>query len=157
MKKALLAATALLLASCTAPAQTSTGPQDVTVTDGIGRTITMNPEAIKRVVCIGAGALRVYSYVGDMNLLSGVEDIDNPEKSNRFTTAARPYYMANADLLKTLPSCGQGGPQHQEPEKIPLLNCAPDLIVSEYESVETAQQIEEDVGAKVFTVKIGSN
>jgi len=157
MKKSLIVAASILLASCTTgnPVSSQT-PTAVTVTDGIGRSVTMDPSEIKKVVCVGAGALRVYSYVGDMNLLSGVEDIDNPEKSNRFLTAARPYYMANADLLRALPSCGQGGPQHQEPEKIPLLNCEPDLIVSEYENAEVAAQMEADIGAKVFTVKIGS-
>lgn len=157
MKKSLIVAASILLASCTTgnPAS-SQAPTAVTVTDGIGRSVTLDPSEIKKVVCVGAGALRVYSYVGDMNLLSGVEDIDNPKKSNRFLTAARPYYMANADLLRTLPSCGQGGPQHQEPEKIPLLNCEPDLIVSEYENAEVAAQMEADIGAKVFTIKIGS-
>ena len=158
MKKPLIMAVAVLLASCTGTNQPSSSntPTAVKVMDGIGRTIMMDPSEIKKVVCVGAGALRVYSYVGDMNLLSGVEDIDNPDKSDRFLTAARPYYMANADLLRTLPSCGQGGPQHQSPEKIPLLNCEPDLIISEYEDVEVAQQMEADIGAKVFTVKIGS-
>lgn len=38
---------------------------------------------VQRVVCIGAGALRLYSYIGDVSLLCGVEDIDNETLSER--------------------------------------------------------------------------
>ena len=44
----------------------------VTVTDMIGREVTVIPGSYQRVVCIGAGALRIYSYVGDAALLCGV-------------------------------------------------------------------------------------
>ena len=37
----------------------------------------VTPGEYTRVVCIGAGALRQYSFIGDMSLLCGVEDIDN--------------------------------------------------------------------------------
>ena len=41
---------------------------EVTLTDMIGREITVAPGSYQRVVCIGAGALRMYSYVGDVAL-----------------------------------------------------------------------------------------
>lgn len=50
----------------------------VTVTDMIGREVTVIPGSYQRVVCIGAGALRIYSYVGDAALLCGVEDMTTP-------------------------------------------------------------------------------
>jgi ABC-type Fe3+-hydroxamate transport system substrate-binding protein len=43
----------------------------LTVQDMIGRTLSLTPGSYKKVVCIGAGALRLYSYVGDVSLLSG--------------------------------------------------------------------------------------
>ena len=49
----------------------------ITVTDMMGRQVEVIPGSYKKVVCIGAGALRMYSYIGDVNLLCGVEDIDN--------------------------------------------------------------------------------
>ena len=52
-------------------------PEEITVTDMIGREVTVIPGSYQRVVCIGAGALRMYSYIGDVSLLCGVEDIDN--------------------------------------------------------------------------------
>ena len=95
----------------------------VTVTDMIGREVTVIPDSYQRVVCIGAGALRIYSYVGDAALLCGVEDIDNTTLSERpkmFDNVARPYVMAYGDVFAQLPSCGVGGPNAQaaEAEKI---------------------------------------
>ena len=43
--------------------------QDTTITDMIGREVSVTPGSYKRVVCVGAGALRMYSYIGDVSLL----------------------------------------------------------------------------------------
>ena len=51
--------------------------EEMMITDMIGREISVVPGSYERVVCIGAGALRMYSYIGDVGLLCGVEDIDN--------------------------------------------------------------------------------
>ncbi|MBQ6541933.1 MAG: hypothetical protein IJL73_05570, partial [Lachnospiraceae bacterium] len=51
-------------------APTEPVPAEVTITDMIGRELTVIPGSYKRVVCIGAGALRMYSYVGDAALLA---------------------------------------------------------------------------------------
>ena len=68
-------------------------PEEITITDMIGREVTVTPGSYKRVVCIGAGALRMYSYIGDVSLLCGVEDIDNTtldERPKMFDSVARP-------------------------------------------------------------------
>ena len=49
------------------------GEETITVTDMVGRKVTVTPGSYKRVVCIGAGALRMYSYIGDAALLAGVD------------------------------------------------------------------------------------
>ena len=70
---------------------------EVAITDMIGREVTIAPGSYKKVVCIGAGALRMYSYIGDVGLLAGVEDIDNTTLSERpmmFDSVARPYVLA---------------------------------------------------------------
>ena len=48
------------------------------VTDMIGREVSvpLNPQ---RIVCIGAGALRLYSYIGDMTKLCGVENVEKAD------------------------------------------------------------------------------
>ena len=86
---------AMLLSSCgnrnapsvtTSPADASSSETDGTrtITDSAGRTVTI-PKAVKRPVCIGAGALRLYSYIGDMSILAGVEECEKG-----FLISARP-------------------------------------------------------------------
>lgn len=131
----------------------------VEVTDGIGRKVSVVPSEIKKIICVGAGALRYYSYLeSGKGRLAGIEDIDNPSKrgaSAPFSGVARPYFDANSNEWGDLPTCGEGGPMHQKPELEKIVTCAPDLIISDYETNEQAEQMEKKSGAKVFTVKYG--
>ena len=132
---------------------------EVTVTDMIGREVTVVPGSYKRVVCIGAGALRMYSYIGDVSLLAGVEDIDNVSLSERpmmFDSVARPYVLAYGDVFSTLPSCGVGGPMAQTAEAEKILSCNPDIVISEFEDVEKENALQEQLGVPVITLKAGS-
>ena len=132
---------------------------EVTVTDMIGREVTVIPGSYKSVVCIGAGALRMYSYIGDVTLLGGVEDIDNTTLEDRpkmFDAVARPYVLAFGDVFNTLPSCGVGGPQAQTAEAEKILSCSPDIVISEYEDVEKEDALQEQLGVPVITLKAGS-
>ena len=135
------------------------GELSVTVTDMIGREVTVVPGSYKRVVCIGAGALRMYSYIGDVNLLCGVEDIDNLSLSERpqmFDSVARPYVLAYGEVFKTLPSCGVGGPMAQTAEAEKILSCNPDIVISEFEDVDKSNALQEQLGVPVITLKAGS-
>lgn len=132
---------------------------DVIVEDLIGRSVCVNPGNYKRVVCIGAGALRLYSYVGDINLVCAVEDIDNYTLESRpkmFDQAPRPYFMANKEYFSTLPSCGVGGPQAQSAEAEKILSCNPDIVVSEYSDVDSANSLQEKLGVPVITLSYGN-
>ena len=132
---------------------------EITVTDMIGREVTVVPGSYKRVVCIGAGALRMYSYVGDVGLLCGVEDIDNTTLSERpmmFDSVARPYVLAYGETFNTLPSCGVGGPMAQTAEAEKILSCNPDIVISEFEDVEKEDALQEQLGVPVITLKCGS-
>ena len=143
----------------TAAAET-TEAAGITVTDMIGREVTIVPGSYKRVVCIGAGALRMFSYIGDVNILCGVEDIDNTTLSERpmmFDSVARPYVLAYGDVFNTLPSCGVGGPMAQTAEAEKILSCNPDIVISEFEDVEKEDALQEQLGVPVITLKAGSN
>ena len=143
-------------ASAEAPAPAE--PQEITITDMIGREVAVTPGSYKRVVCIGAGALRMYSYVGDVALLCGVEDIDNTtlaERPKMFDSVARPYMLAYGDTFAALPSCGVGGPQAQTAEAEKILACDPDIVISEYEDVEKEDALAEQLGVPVVTLKMG--
>ena len=135
-------------------------PEEITITDMIGREVTVTPGSYKRVVCIGAGALRMYSYIGDVSLLCGVEDIDNTtldERPKMFDSVARPYVLAFGDTFSALPSCGVGGPNAQAAEAEKILSCNPDIVISEYEDVDKENALQEQLGVPVITLKAGPN
>lgn len=162
MKKtiALFLALAMLLSLCACGSvQTDTPPAETTVTDMIGREVTVTPGSYKKVVCIGAGALRMYSYIGDVSLLSGVEDIDNTalaERPKMFDSVARPYLMAYGETFAKLPSCGVGGPNAQTAEAEKILACSPDIVISEYEDVEKEDALQAQLGVPVITLRSGA-
>jgi len=143
-----------------APTEAITESSEITVTDMIGRELTLTPGSYTRVVCIGAGALRMYSYIGDAALLCGVEDIDNTslaERPKMFDSVARPYLIANEETYAALPSCGVGGPMAQTAEAEKILSCNPDIVISEYEDVEKADALQEQLGVPVVTLSAGAN
>ena len=132
---------------------------ETTVTDMIGRELVVNPGSYQRVVCIGAGALRMYCYVGDTALLCGMEDIDNmnaPGRPAMFDGVARPYVLAYGDVFNTLPSCGVGGPMAQTADAEKILSCNPDIVISEYEDVQKADALQEQLGIPVITLSSGA-
>ena len=132
----------------------------VTVTDMIGREVRVVPGSYERVVCIGAGALRMYSYIGDVSALAGVEDIDNTSLSERpqmFDSVARPYVIAYEEAFQALPSCGVGGPMAQTAEAEKILSCNPDIVISEFEDVDKSNVLQEQLGVPVITLSSGPN
>ena len=107
----------------------STEPLEFTITDGQGRSVTIDSSKTDKVICIGAGALRYYSYIGDINKIIAVEEIDSVT-SFGVGQALRPYYMAGYDHFKTLPIIGKGGPMAQVADAEKLAAAHPDIIVS---------------------------
>ena len=168
MKKmiAFMLAALMLLSLCACGGQEEPKPsedqaqtQEITVTDMIGREVTVIPGSYKRVVCVGAGALRMYSYIGDVALLAGVEDIDNTNLAERpmmFDSVARPYVLAYGETFSQLPSCGVGGPMAQAAEAEKILSCNPDIVISEFEDVEKSDALQEQLGIPVITLSAGS-
>ena len=154
---------AMLLSSCgngnapsvtTSPADTSSSETDGTrtITDSAGRTVTI-PKAVKRPVCIGAGALRLYSYIGDMSILAGVEECEKG-----FLISARPYQYSNENLFKSLPTIGTGGPQGTADAEA-ILSVSPDVIFAVYVSFEPADfdEIQKKTGVPVIALSYGKS
>lgn len=150
----------LLISLCACNPQGIQDATSVTVTDMVGREVAVSPGSYQRVVCIGAGALRMYTYIGDVNLLCGVEDIDNTTLSERpmmFDSVARPYVLAYGDVFNTLPSCGVGGPMAQAAEAEKILACDPDIVISEFEDADKSNALQEQLGVPVITLMSGAN
>ena len=162
---ALFLAFVMVISLCACGAQKDPTPSGdnaettITVTDMIGRDVTVTPGSYKKVVCIGAGALRMYSYIGDVQLLAGVEDIDNTtlaERPQMFDSVARPYVLAFGETFNKLPSCGVGGPMAQAAEAEKILSCEPDIVISEFEDVDKSNALQEQLGVPVITLSAGS-
>ena len=161
---ALFLAFVMVICLCACGAQKDPTPSNdnagtTTVTDMIGREVTVTPGSYKKVVCIGAGALRMYSYIGDVALLAGVEDIDNTtlaERPKMFDSVARPYVLAFGETFNKLPSCGVGGPMAQAAEAEKILSCDPDIVISEFEDVDKSNALQEQLGVPVITLSAGS-
>ena len=161
MKKVLVfLLAALMLLSLCACGVNNAPEGDVTVKDLMGREVSVTPGSYQRVVCIGAGALRMYCYIGDAANLAGVEDIDNETLSQRpamFDSVARPYMLAFGESFGSLPSCGVGGPMAQAPDVEKILACNPDIIISEFEDREVAANLQQQTGVPVITLSTGKD
>ncbi len=153
----------ILFSLCACGTQNNPAPstdEAITVTDMIGREVSVTPGSYKRVVCVGAGALRMYSYIGDVSLLAGVEDIDNTtlkERPQMFDSVARPYVLAYGETFNKLLSCGVGGPMAQAAEAEKILACNPDIVISEFEDVDKSNALQKQLGVPVITLSSGAN
>lgn len=161
MKRFLLVimAAVLMLSLCACAPKTESKGGEVILTDMVGREVKVTPGSYQRVVCIGAGALRMYCYVGDTSLICGVEDIDNlslDERPRMFDSVARPYMLAHGDEFKKLPSCGMGGPMAQAAETEKILALSPDIVISEFEDRDKSNALEQQLGVPVITLSSGS-
>ena len=143
-----------LLAGCV-PAQPIEEGNLIELTDGQGRTVQIDKTKRDRVICIGAGALRFYSYIGDLSKIVAVEDFETTTKTYGFGgQVIRPYYHVNKTFFDTLPSCGRGGPAAQAPEKEEILKTNPNVIVSFY-SAEVNNTLSQEFNIPVIGLKQG--
>lgn len=123
--------------------------------DSQNRKVTIDKNKRNKVICLGAGALRMYSYIGDMSKLIAIEDIDRQPFG--VGTALRPYYSANKELFASLPSAGKGGPMAQAPEMETLSALNPEIIVSIYSDPSVNDQIATTLNIPVIALTQGNN
>jgi iron complex transport system substrate-binding protein len=122
---------------------------DLTVTDMLGRKVTV-PKGADSFVAIGPGCLRLYSYVGDVSKLTGIEKMEADD------VTGRPYIMANKQLQK-LPIIGLGGPTNA-PDAEKLLVNGPDVIFTLYKSdVSAVDELQQKTGIPVVALSYGTS
>ena len=109
---------ALCAALWPAPGQTRT---ERSITDALGRQLSV-PHPVERVICSGAGCLRLLTYLGAQDRIVAVDSIE----LRGSPLDARPYAIANPNL-KNYPLFG-GFRGHDNPELIAALDPQPQVI-----------------------------
>ncbi|MCX7884194.1 MAG: iron ABC transporter substrate-binding protein [Caloramator sp.] len=121
--------------------------KEIIVKDLLGREVKIK-ENVEKVVAIGSGALRLYTYVAGKDKIVGVEEI---EKKN---PKGRPYIIANKELLD-LPTVGLGGPNNP-PEAEKLISIKPDVIFTTYAKDKAeADNLQSKTGIPVVAISYG--
>lgn len=119
---------------------------DITIIDALGRNVLV-PQGAEKFVCIGPGCLRLYTYVGDINKLVGVEDIEKD-------VIGRSYIMAYPELAD-FNKIGPGGPNNA-PDAEKLLIRDPDVIFTTYNSdAASVDQLQQKTGIPVVALSYG--
>lgn len=135
--------------STTASTDNETTGDGITVTDVTGRTVEFEnmPE---KVVAVGVGALRLFTYVGDVKNLVGIEAIDQE------SSVGKPYVIANEEVFSQLPVIGEGGPNAAvDPEQI--LSVEPNVIfMAGATDASIADELQSKTGIPVVALSSGS-
>ena len=140
--------TLLLLAGCGTGNNTQTNSsaspsQDVrTITDSAGREVTI-PETVSRIVCVNVGALRYTCYMQAQDLVVGVEDYEQQERS-----LTRLYNYVNYDAFASLPVIGGNG----EPYPEAIIAAGPDVIIAAAFPAKDADDLQSKTGIPVVVV-----
>lgn len=132
---------------------------EVTFKDMKGREFSITPSEVNKIVCVGAGALRLYSYVGDMSKICAVEEI---EGSRTGFVSVRPYQIAYEDQFKALiaegKTAGAGGPKAQKLQTEILAQLEPDLVFSCLSlDVDELEAGEKAIGCPIVTLAYGQD
>lgn len=145
----------VFIAACSPINPPADDKETVTVVDLANRKVDV-PAKVQKVVCIGAGALRLFTYVGDLSMLCGVEDVDKDGTGIGNNLSIRPYKMKNSDIFNSLPSCGRGGP-NSTADKEKILSCNPDVIFSMYNTdIELIDELYESTRIPVVSLSYGT-
>ncbi len=145
-----LVLSSVLLAAGSTESEDSGKPLDqISVTDALGRelTVPLNPD---HVICSGAGALRLCTYLQAQNKVIAVDDMET--KRPKFD--ARPYALANPQY-KELPTFGEFR-GHDNPELILALNPQPQVIFKTYSAMGVdPTELEARTGIPVVVLNYG--
>ncbi|MCX7910744.1 MAG: ABC transporter substrate-binding protein [Endomicrobia bacterium] len=118
------------------------------ITDSFNRKIDILNKP-KRIIAIGAGALRMISYLNAVDLLCGVENIEvkNPK--------GRAYSIRYSKDFKKLPIIGEGGAD-KKPDYERIILLKPDFIIASSFPMEVIEEIENNTKIKVYPFDYGS-
>ncbi|MEF3280726.1 MAG: ABC transporter substrate-binding protein [Elusimicrobiota bacterium] len=116
--------------------------------DALGNKIELNKKP-QRIIALGPGAARLVSYLGKIDMLVGVENIEIKYPQGRA------YSLAYKDKFSKLPIVSEGGPDKlPDYEKIIALN--PDIIITCSLDREVARTINYKTKIPVFMTDYGN-
>ncbi|MDX9860368.1 MAG: iron ABC transporter substrate-binding protein [Rhodospirillales bacterium] len=121
------------------------------IIDSTGRAVTI-PERVSRVICSGAGSLRLLTYLGAQDKVVAVDDME----TRRQQFDARPYALANPQF-SAMPVFGEFR-GFDRPEQILSLDPQPEVILK---AIVTGTGIdpvdlEKKTGIPVVTIHFGN-
>lgn len=139
----------ITMVGCSAQgATTSKTDEKISITDSLGRTVEFE-SAPEKVVAVGVGALRLFTYVGDVEKIVGIEEID--QKSSQ----GKPYVIANPSFV-SLTTIGAGGP-NSTPDPEQILKVEPDVIFTTLATdTVAADELQNKTGIPVVALSSGS-
>ena len=128
-------------AGCSTNTVTGAEGNDRTITDSLGRQVTI-PQTVDSIVCVGVGALRYSCYMGAADLVVGVEDYEVKAGMTRL------YQYVNFEKFKNLPVIGTNG----EPYMEEIIKLSPDVIVMSKSASVDADDLQAKTGTPVVVV-----
>ena len=123
----------------------STTRELVTVTDMRGRSVTI-PSNVNSIIALGAGSLRLVSYLNATDMVIAVEDAGHGKEKTSYDFFPLATYRMAFPSLRDLPSIGSAE-NHEG-----IIAAAPDLIISSDVDVNQLDQLQNTLGIPVFAV-----
>jgi iron complex transport system substrate-binding protein len=122
---------------------------DQFITDYAGRKVCL-PDQVDHVICSGAGALRLLTYLEAEGLIVAVDDME----AQRPQFEARPYALANPQF-KTYPIFGEFR-GHDHPERILTLHPLPQVIFKTFANMGVGpEELSQKTGLPVVVLNYG--
>jgi len=131
--------------SVTETAESTGTSGERTVTDAVGRSVTV-PGSVDSVVGLGSGALRFITYAGGAESVVAVEQLESSNADRPF----RPYTLANQRYTE-LPTVGTR--KSPNPERV--LQADPDVVVYGYATPADANELQSRLGIPVVVIRPG--
>lgn len=138
----------------------SEAPSEITVTDMIGRELTVTPAATRA----SSASARARSECTATSATSRCSAALRISTTSRLRSAPRCLIPWRAPMCLPTATCSarsrpaaSGGPNAQAAEAEKILSCNPDIVISEYEDVEKEDALQEQLGVPVVTLKSGPN
>ncbi|MGH0052468.1 MAG: ABC transporter substrate-binding protein [Sphaerochaetaceae bacterium] len=121
--------------------------ESITITDMRGRTVTI-PDTVDSVVALGAGSLRLVSYLDAADMVIAVEDAGHGREKTPYDFFNLATYRMAFPELRELPSIGSAE-NHEG-----IIAAAPDLIITSTIDTSQLDQLQEILDIPVFAVNV---